>query len=92
MESVDRQIAREARGIFAGACNPRAVARALVRAIDFATEHLGTPGARSCYAAAARLEMAHLCHLLGMHDVGAGDYKGPDGATAWTDSDACEMD
>jgi len=45
-----------------GACNPRGVARALVRAIDDATEN-GSAGAKD---PAVQMIMDHLCFLCGL--------------------------
>ena len=47
-----------------GACNPRALARELVRSIDHFSEN-GSDGVSTAEAAPIRVVLAHLCFLLG---------------------------
>ena len=64
MSKVDSK--RLAREIQEGACNPRAIARALVQVIDAKCDEGGVPSAK---CAEVRLILHQLCHILGMGDL-----------------------
>lgn len=74
------QAAANAREIWSGgACNPRAVARELVKAVDAACEVSGSslPSENGAAEwAPARVILAHLCYLLKCAPDGMGGIKG----------------
>lgn len=60
--------------IYDGACNPRALARELVKAIDYAYDQEGSSGAASQHAAPARLILAQLTFLMATSFDAIGGY------------------
>ena len=72
--------ARDGAGMWnGGACNPRAIARAIVRAVDAICETGGSDAIKGADAAPVRLMLAHFAALMQTGFDGFGDCKSEHG-------------